>query len=183
MVEVEVGVGLAQHVGEEAAVEEVLGLGEQWRAVGESVGLRGMAMQIDEHLDLLVLLFFVLFEILDDSHEFWEEMVAKRLLIDIPIPVEVMPQHSSPIVAHLNAVNIDHRYDDPKDLTVYLLQLVQKALHHPTAHTLTRMLSSHHHHCCLAVPLLVHQQGVDLVAKDSLRQFNLFEGQGKQKGG
>lgn len=68
MVEVEVGVGLAQHVGEEAAVEKILGLGEQWRAVGESVGLGRMAMEIDEHLHLFVLLFFVLFEVLDDAH-------------------------------------------------------------------------------------------------------------------
>lgn len=90
-----------------------------------------------------------------------------------------MPQHSSPIVAHFDAVNIDHRYDDPEYPTVYLLQLVQKALHHPTTHTLTRMLSRHHHHSRLAVPLLVHKQRVDLVAKDSLGQFYLFEGQGK----
>lgn len=113
-------------------------------------------MEIDEHLYLLVLLFLVLFEVLDNAHEFWEEMVAKRLLIDVPIPVEVMPQHSSPIVSHLDPINIDHRYDDPKDLTVYLLQLVQKALHHPTTHTLPWMLSRHHHHCRLAVPLLVY---------------------------
>lgn len=140
-------------------------------------------MEIYEHFYLVIFLFFVLFEIFDDAYEFGEEMVAKGLLIDIPIPVEVVAEHSSPIVAHLNSVNIHHRYDDPEDLTLYLLQLVQKPLHHPTTHTLAWMLSRHHYHCGPAVPLLVHQESVDLVAQHSLGQLYLLERQGKEKGG
>lgn len=140
-------------------------------------------MEIDEHLDLLVLLLLVLLEVLDDAHQFGEEVVAQRLLIDVPVPVEVMPQHSSSVVAHLDPVHIHHRYDDPEYLTVHLLQLVQKTLHHPTAHTLARMLPRHHHHCRPAVLLLVHQQGVDLVAQHRFGQLDLLEGQRDEEGG
>lgn len=68
-----------------------------------------------------------------------------------------MSKHASAIIAHLNPINVDHRYYDPEYLAVYLLQLVHKAFHHPTSHTLTWVLPRHHHHRCFAVLLLVYQ--------------------------
>jgi hypothetical protein len=74
-VKFEVGVGLAEHVGKESAVLKILRFLEEGRAIGEDVGLRGMAVQIDEHFDSLYFFFFMLLEIFNDAHQFWKKLV------------------------------------------------------------------------------------------------------------
>jgi hypothetical protein len=67
---------LAQHVGKESAVLKVLGLLDEGRTVGKDVRLRRMTVQINEHLHSLAYLLLATFEVFNDAHELWKEVIS-----------------------------------------------------------------------------------------------------------
>ena len=58
-----------------------------------------MTMKIDEDLYFSRILLSLTLKIIYNSLEFWKEMISISILIDIPMPIEVIPLHSSPIIA------------------------------------------------------------------------------------
>lgn len=126
-----------------------------------------MAMEIYEDLYLSRILLSFPLEIGNNSLEFRKEMISIGILINIPMSIEVITLHSSPIVAEYNSINVHHGYQHPTQTILRLQQPIDEALHHPRPHTLSGMLPRHSHHDSTAIDVLIHQKCLDFIAQNS----------------
>lgn len=149
----------------------------KWRSVGKYIAFRRVAMKIYEYFQLLLLLFSLPLEVLNDSHQLGEKLFFSRLLVNIPVTVKVMSQNSSSIVSNLHSIQIYHWNYYPRNLSFKLVEAIDETLHHPATHTLTWVLPCKNHYYCLCIFLVINDYGINFMAKDSFRNFNFFESQ------
>jgi len=74
-----------------------------------------MAMKVKKHLDFLRVLFFKFSYIVENARYLRKHFLFFRMLIDIPISVEIVTQNSSSVISELNSINIDHGNHYPMD--------------------------------------------------------------------
>lgn len=81
-----------------------------------------------------------------------------------------MSKHSRSVIAQLNAINVDHRDDNPLNLIwkVAFVEFLQKSIHHPWSNCLARMLSGYYNSNRFGLSLFIEYQVRYLIAQDGL---------------
>jgi hypothetical protein len=134
-----------------------------------------MSVKIDINVDSFCIFFSFSLEVGDDSFELRKEMIAICLLIDVPMPIEVIPLDSSSVISQDNTIDIDHGYQYPSKIIISLKQSIDKTLHHPRSDTLPGVLSRHSDNQNLGINVLIYQKSLDFIAENGSGNFHPCE--------
>ena len=126
-----------------------------------------MPMKIKEKFNPFILFSPAFFEIPKDASQLRKNIFPHRILISIPMPIEIIAQKTSSVVAQHNSIDVDHRNNKPSEIIGGCLQSIDKSLHHPWANSLPRMLPSNNNNQGFAIINLVDQKSIYFVTKNT----------------
>ena len=149
-------ISLAQHIRKKSNILVVMRLLKYRRPISKDIWLWGMPMKVYKNLYSFSLLFFTTFEVFQDSHYLWKHVISQWFFINIPVSIKIMTQNTCTIIPHFNTVDINHRNNNPKNITLKKLKPIDKAFHHPASNSFSRMLPSHHNYCSFCVLIFIY---------------------------
>ena len=137
------------------------------RSIWKNIGFWWMPMKIKEKFYPFTLLSPTFFEIPQNASQLKKNIFPHRILISIPMSVEVITQKTSSVVAQHNSIDIDHRNNNPSEIIGRCLQSIDKSLHHPWSDSLPGMLSSNNYNKGLAIVDLIDQKSINFMTQDT----------------
>lgn len=132
-----------------------------------------MAVKVYEYFYLFGVLLLLSFEVRDYSFQLWEKVIPVRVFLDVPVSIEIITLNSCPVISQDHSIDIDHRQQDPTIRIRIFHQFLNKSLHHPRSHTLSRVLPSHSHNHNITACILVYNKCFYLIAQNSPRNVYL----------
>ena len=120
-------------------------------------------MEVYEYFYLFGVLLLLSFEVRDYSLQFWEQVIPISVFLDVPVPIEIVALNTCSVIAQNHSINVDQRQQDPAIRIWIFYQFLDKALHHPRSHTLSRVLPRHSHNHNITASILVYNKRFYLI--------------------